>query len=351
MYRLIVTGALCLVLLNATGCAELAYYGHVFSGQVEVLNARRDFDEILHDPTTPVETRRKILALRDMRGFAEQTLRLPASNSFRAYADLRRPFVLWNLYATPEFSLAPKAWCYPSLGCINYRSFFDKGCANRQAAILRAAGWDVYLAPAPAYSTGGWFDDPVYNSMLRYADVDMAAMLFHELAHERLYVADDTTFTESFATTVELEGIRIWLRARGASQSLGEYQRARRREREFIALLLEYRERLAHVYEGQQAVSGKRHRRQALFADLLAAYEKLKASWGGYAGFDAWFARGTNNAMLVPIGTYNDYVPALRALFAREEHDWTRFYRAAEALATLPLERRKQQLRELLRDR
>lgn len=347
MHRLLALTICCGAILTAGGCAELAYYGHAFSGQVEVLNARRPFGEVLDDPATSPALRSRILAVRDMRAFAERELGLPASDSFRAYADLGRPYPLWNLYATPAFSVTPKPWCYPLLGCVNYRSYFDKQRARRQAQRMRDAGWDAYLAPAPAYSTGGCFDDPLYNGMLRYNDTDLAAMLFHELAHERLYVPGDTTFTESFAMTVQMEGVRQWLHERGETPSFAAYSLEKKRDDEFVALLLAYRKRLATLYARGGTLAGMGQRKQGVFEELREAYAGLKRSWDGYAGYDSWFARGLNNAMLAPVATYNDHVPALRALFARERGDWSSFYRVAQALADLPETERKHSLRAL----
>ncbi len=330
-----------------SGCETLSYYGHVFSGQMDVLSKRRPIPEVIEDPQTPPEVRRKLQAVQRMREFAVERMALPQSESFTSYADLERSYVLWSVYATPELSLETRSWCYPFLGCVDYRSYFDEARARDYAARLRDQGWDVYIAPSPAYSTAGWFDDPVYNTVLQYSEAEIAGILFHELAHERIYVPDATTFNESFAMTVQLEGARRWLASTGREARIERYLREQARNEEFVALLLEHRRRLQRLYASERSVEGKREAKARILEELQHAYANLKASWGGSSGYDWWFQGELNNATLAPIGTYHRYIPAFRALLKQHGGNLIRFYEAVDGLAELPHESRDARLEAL----
>lgn len=272
----------------------------------------------------------------DARRFAVRELHLPDNGSYLQYADLGRPYALWNVFAAPEFSLAPKEWCYWLAGCFSYRGYYDPEAAQAAAAELRAAGLDVYVAGVPAYSTLGWFDDPVLNTVLATDDA-IAGTIFHELAHQQEFVRDDTAFNESFASFVEEEGLRRYFAGEPALAAAA--QRRRQREREFIALMLRTRAQLERLYASGLPPAEMRERK-------AAAFEALRA-WDGEGNYAAWLAGELNNARLVPFGLYYEWVPAFAALFDRAGGDWVAFYREVARLAGLADEERRAALAAL----
>jgi predicted aminopeptidase len=249
--------------------------------------------------------------------------------------------------AAPEFSLAPKTWCFPVAGCVSYRGYYDEAAAAAMGERLREQGHDVHVYGVSAYSTLGWFDDPVLNTFLDRTDAGLAALVFHELAHQRLYLQGDSAFNEAFATAVEQEGVARWLRREGRAAELERWQQGERREEEFNALLLEARRRLGEIYASGAGAPQKRAGKERTFAELRAAYARLKAHWGGYAGYDRWFEQPLNNARLVSVGTYRDRVPAFQALLRQAGGDLENFYRQAAAIARLPEGERGARLTEL----
>src|SRR5687767_14758623 len=200
---------LCLALI--AGCQSLAYYTQAIGGHLKVLAQARPVEDWLTDPATPPELKERLQTARRIREFASKTLKLPENNSYLAYADLERPYVVWNVFAAPEFSVEPRAECFPFAGCVSYRGFYSEHDARRHAEKLRAAGYDVYVGGVPAYSTLGWSDDPLLSTFIRYPDAQLARLVFHELAHQLVYAKNDTTFNESFAVAVEEEGVKRWL--------------------------------------------------------------------------------------------------------------------------------------------
>ena len=228
-----------------SGCASLDYYAQVSRGQLDLLAARQPVADLLADPQTDPQLQRRLALAQQARDFASARLALPDNRSYRLYADLRRPYVVWNVFATPELSLAPLTHCFPVAGCVAYRGFYQQGRARGAAALLQGEGLDTYVAGIEAYSTLGWFDDPILNTMLRWDDERLAAVIFHELAHQQLYVADDTAFNESFASFVEQEGLRQWRAARGLAPGDAHAERMRR---QFTQLILASRERLQALY-------------------------------------------------------------------------------------------------------
>jgi len=338
-----------LVLLALTwllgGCSNLNYYSQLAVGQFELLQARQPISQLLTDPATPPPLRQRLaLALR-ARAFASAQLKLPDNRSYRLYADIQRPFVLWNLFATEEFSLAAQTACFPIAGCVAYRGYYQVEDAQAAAAELKQRGLDTYVAGVEAYSTLGWFDDPLLSSMLQWNDQRLAGLIFHELAHQQLYVSDDSSFNESFASFVEQQGLREWLARRGEA----ELEVTSRRQREqFIALLLVSRERLAVLYASDLPVAALRAGKQAEFERLRADYRQLRAEqWGGQGRYDGWMSAPLNNARLLPFGLYEQWVPAFAGLFKRCGGDWARFYGRVEQLAELPPLERTAALRAL----
>lgn len=343
----------------AAGCANLGYYGQAVGGQLDILARTRPIAELLDaDPVAGVETdsagspltpavKARLATVLRVRDFATRALALPDNDSYRVYAELDRAQVAWNVIATPEFSLTPKEWCFPFAGCVPYRGYFSHGHAQRFAAQLKQDRLDVRIAGVAAYSTLGWFSDPVFSSQLRRADTDLAALIFHELAHQKLYLRGDTAFSESFATAVEIEGLRRWLAQEGDATALDDYQRDQTRHAEFVALLLTARARLEALYASPLAEDAMRAAKAQGFAELRAGYARLRAHWDGYDRYDSWFAQDLNNAHLASVGLYHQHVPAFQALLTGMNGNLPAFYREARALSRLPTAERAARLTEL----
>lgn len=331
-----------LLALLLNGCASLDYYAQVSRGQLDLLAARQPVAELLAAPQTDPELKRRLALAQQARTFASAELGLPDNRSYRLYADLQRPYVVWNVFATAELSLQPLTHCFPIAGCVAYRGYYQQGRARGAAALLQAEGLDTYVAGIEAYSTLGWFADPILNTMLRWDDQRLAAVIFHELAHQQLYVQDDTAFNESFASFVEQQGLRQWRAARGLA---ADDAREARMRRQFTALILASRERLQALYEGPLDDAGKRAAKAAEFERLRAEYRALRdARWGGDARYDAWINAPLNNARLLPFGLYDQWVPAFAALFEQAGGDWAAFYQRAAELGELPLVERERAL-------
>jgi len=336
--------AVCLLGLGLAGCATLGYYGQSIGGQLEVLNKRRPIAELLDDPTTSDDLRAKLVLILRLRAFASGELRLPDNDSYRSYADLDRPYAVWNVYAAPELALTPKEWCFPIAGCVAYRGYFAKHEAEAFAEELRGQGYDVHVGGVAAYSTLGWFHDPMLNTLIHRPEADLAGLMFHELAHQVVYVRGDSAFNESFATALELEGARRWLSAHGTPQQLADYLAAKQRHARFVELIMHTRARLAALYASEETDTHKRAAKAGIFSELRANYEQQKPDATGRREYARWFGRDLNNARLVPIGVYHQYVPAFQALLAQANGDLAAFYRAVQRLADLPKEQRRAQL-------
>jgi predicted aminopeptidase len=335
--------------LALSGCAELAYYRQAAAGHWELLSARRPVVEILTEPATTPDLRRRLETARTLRAFASTELALPENGSYQDYADLQRLYAVKNVFAAPELTLEPRRWCYLMVGCLSYRGYFDAEAARRLADELRAAGDDVYVADIPAYSTLGWFDDPLLNTFIDWPTARLAELMFHELAHQRLYIADDTAFNEAFATAVGRLGAERWLEREGTTREREEYAADCRRREDFLRLVAAAREQLATAYASTRDDAWKRMEKQRILAELRDRYRHLKRNdWGGYTGYDRWFAEDLNNAKLAGNSTYYRWVPAFLALYEREGRDFAAFYRAAEGIGQLPPSEQETRLRELL---
>ena len=340
-------------LVAVGGCAEVRYYGQAVAGQTRLLVARRPIDKVLADPATSDAVRERLRTVQRIRRLAIDELGLPDNGSYSTYVELRpvapeteRRYVTWNVVAAPELSLAPVTWCFPIAGCVSYRGYFHRAAAERFADRLRGEGYDVSVGGVAAYSTLGWFEDPVLSTFLRYPDPDLAGLLIHELAHQMVYAPGDTTFNESFATAVELEGVRRWLEEEGAAdgREMERYLLQKHRDGQFSELLLAHRERLETLFQGEASEAEKRADKAVIFADLQAAYAALKASWDGDARYDGFFARDLNNAHLVAVGAYQDLVPAFQALLERLGGDLEAFYDEVRELAELEPDERRARL-------
>lgn len=331
-----------LALLN--GCSSLGYYSQLASGQLHVLQAREPVAKVIADPQRPAALRQQLVKAQAARTFASQHLHLPDNPSYRVYADLKRPYVVWNVFATPPFSLNPVTHCFPIAGCVAYRGYYSQGAARGEAALQRQDGKDVFVSGVEAYSTLGWFDDPILNSMLTWGDERLATLIFHELAHQRFYVKDDSEFNESFASFVEQEGTRQWRAHQGLSPASDNGLQQRK---QFIALVLDTRQRLQDLYAQPLPADEMRQRKAAEFERMRREYRQLRdQQWGGNKRFDGWVNSPMNNAKLLPFGLYDQWVPAFTALFESVDGNWPNFYREVEQLARLPLQQRKAALQQ-----
>lgn len=344
--------------LGLAGCADLGYYWQSASGHLRMMAAARPVDDWMREPDTPQRLRERLELARRIRAFASRELWLPDNPSYRRYADLHRSAVVWNVAAAPPLSLTLRTWCFPVTGCVGYRGYFDEDDARDEAAALQAQGWEVAVQPVPAYSTLGWMNwaggDPLLNTFIGYAEGDLARLLFHELAHQVLYVKDDTPFNESFATAVERLGVAQWLAREAGEPARQEWAQAQQRRAQFPALSRETRARLQVLYDGRvpgaDTPQARLARKAQVLADFRAAYARLREGWGGESArwrlTDRWVAEA-NNAAFGAQAAYDDLVPGFEALFAREGRDWRRFYDAVQELSRLPRPERHRLLTDL----
>ncbi len=332
-----------------TGCADTRYYWQSVTGHLQLMQASRPVEQWLSDPQTPAPLRQQLELARRVRAFAVTELALPDNASYHRYADLHRNAVVWNVVAAPSLSLTLKTWCFPVLGCVSYRGYFDEAQARREASALQAQGMEVSVYGVPAYSTLGWMNwaggDPLLNTFIRYPEGELARLLFHELAHQVLYARDDTVFNESFATAVERLGGATWLQREASDTARAQYAALDTRRREFRALALSTRTRLQQVYAqvGKSQDADLFAQKQAVMVAFRDQYAQLRQHWGGFAGYDRWVAEA-NNASLGAQGAYDDLVPQFEALFVREGRDWPAFYHAVKRIADLPSAARKKAL-------
>ncbi len=332
--RFATASVLCLMMLAAlTGCESLRYYAQAISGQIGILNKRRPIHGYLDNPQTPFKLKQRLGLILELREFAQSELHLPADGHYLSFVEIEQPYVLWNVYAAPEFSFEPKTWCYPIAGCTAYRGYFSEKNARLYAGKLKQEGLDVYVGGVTAYSTLGWFNDPVYSTFIYRSDARLAALIFHELAHQVVYVQDDSTFNESFATVVEQEGLRRWLAAEENPTAYNDYKADFQRKRQFIQLIMQCRRRLETLYSQDLPVTQKRDSKRLLFAKLKDEYELLKMQWGGYSDHDAWFDQKLNNAQLITVSVYYDLVPEFLKLLQTCGNDLSLFYSQCQDLA------------------
>jgi predicted aminopeptidase len=342
----LVVAAACLT----SGCGTLSYYAQSVNGHLDMVRAARPVDEWLGDGGSGEPLRQRLALSQRMRDFAVAELKLPDNASYRRYADLKRQAAVWNVVAAPELSLQLKTWCFPVVGCVGYRGYFDRAAADAYAAELKGEALEVSVYGVPAYSTlgrlpGDWLADPLLNTFIHYPEGELARLIFHELSHQVAYAADDTEFNESFATAVERIGGARWLAQHASVAAREEYARFDARRQDFRALTMRYRDRLDALYRGPGSADEKRAGKAALMAELRAEHAEIKAGrWGGFAGYDAWFARA-NNASFGVLAAYNALVPDFERLFEREGRDFERFYAEVKRLAALPKPERRAALK------
>jgi len=339
--NLLLVFTLVLTLAALSSCSTVGYYSQIVSGHSKIVVGKRQVEDVLADEGVKDSIKSRLKVAQLARDFGVEQLALPDNGSYTTYYDTGRRFVTWNVVAVEEFSFRPKKWCFPIAGCVSYRGYYAESDAQAYAEELAAEGYDVAVNGATAYSTLGWFKDPL-------------ALLFHELAHQQLYVANDSQFNESFASFVEREGMKKWQQQHTQKNPDKKTQgmvalidAGKKRQQRFIELLGSTRDDLEVLYESgiddQQMRAGKRQR----FVQMQQEYADLKKEWNGYAGYDNWFSRELNNARLTSVATYNDYIPAFEALYAKSNHSFEEFYVAAQELSKLPASERRQVLDSL----
>ena len=332
--------AACVLLLLGTlqGC----YYVQATRGQMELWRKQQPVQEVIGDPATEASLAARLQLLQEARDFASDTLLLPDNDSYRKYADLERDYVLWNVIAAPEFSLQPKTWCYLLVGCLGYRGYFSADSARKLAKELEASGYDVFVGGVPAYSTLGKFDDPLLSTMMGRGSTDLVALLFHELAHQQMYIRDDTAFNESFASAVAEFGVRRWHEERGSSQSAQRWLDHEALNMRVMELFDRARKRLQDVYGASLTDEQKREQKRTILDQLSADANALQGDEAG------WIRGSLNNARLAAFAMYRDYLPAFRTMFAACAEDWSCFYADVDKLAKLSPKARRAALLALL---
>ncbi len=329
-------GAACLTV----GCSTLGYYAQSVGGHLDLIARAKAIDEVAADAATPETLRQRLALAQRIRDFAVAELKLPDNRSYRRYSDLGRNAAVWNVTAAPELSLKLETWCFPVVGCVGYRGYYEQAAAQAEGAALRARGLEVNVYGVPAYSTLGkleWLGgDPLLNTFIGWSEGELARLVFHELAHQVVYAEGDTMFNESFATAVERIGVARWLAQHAGDEARKQTAAQDARREDFRALTTRYRDRLKAVYDGAASDADKRIAKADVMRELRAEYARLKTGrWSGFAGYDAWFERA-NNANFGVLAAYNELVPQFEQLYEREGRDFARFYAAVARLAALP---------------
>jgi len=317
------------------GCESSSFYYQLAKGHLKIMNAREPIKELIKDTNHTKKERTQFQQILKMRAFAAAELHLPVDDHYSEYVDLKRDHVVWNVFAAPQLSLTAETWCFPIAGCVSYRGYFAKSDAEQFAHHLSTENLDTYVDGVAAYSTLGWFDDPVLNTFLFRGEASLAALLFHELSHKLLYVKDDSAFNESFATTVETEGLMRWLNMNTKDDLLEAHLTNKKRHQQFIALVLEHRDQRQALFDSSLPDDKKLIKKQESIKSLREEYQQLKISWGGHSGYDKWFDGPLNNAQLSTIATYNSLVAGFQKVLARNNNDLAKFYQQCQELTLL----------------
>lgn len=342
-FRLLVAAILA---LGIAGCTSVSYYAQSLQGHASIMTARKDAAKLIKAPSTSDVLRGQMVEALAIRKFAVDELALPDNDSYRSYVDVGREAVTWAVFAAPELSLAPQTWCFPVYGCVPYRGYFSKEAAAEFARQLQEQGLDVYVAGITAYSTLGWSSDPLLSTMLAQGDTYLAEVVFHELAHQRVYISGDSEFNEAFAVAVETTGVRRWLRAAGDDAGLRRYETDRKRRAQFAALVSQTRDELAQAYQGSGDMHKKQAAKTAAIERLRTRYRRMRDSrWGGDDAYDGWFDTPINNAKLAAVSVYSDQTTAFLRLFDLCSGDYAKFYVAVEHLGNLDKQNRRAALK------
>ena len=317
--------------LSLSGCGT-SYLLQAARGQWQVQRQRQPIERLIASERTEPTLRSRLELVRDARDFASRELSLPDNRSYRSFRALGRPYVVWNVVAAPEFSVVPRRWCFPIVGCLAYRGYFHEADARRYADRLRARGDDVMVGGVTAYSTLGRFADPVLDTMMRYGDLQLAGTIFHELTHQKLYIKNDTDFNESLAVTIEREGLRRWLDARGRGAELQAYLRRQQLQEDVVRILATTRRDLDGLYRSDGPAEELRAGKRAIFASAGETVRRFEAAEQMRSGYHTWLDEGLNNAHLAAVGTYFDCVPAFVRLLHEQGGDLPAFFAAAKRL-------------------
>lgn len=322
--------------LPFTGCQAIRYYSQAICGQADILWKRTAIEKILKDQGVPDKLKERLRMVLKIRQFAEKELLLPAAGHYLSYVDMGRPYVAWNVFAAPEFSLEPKTWSYPLIGAAAYRGYFTEKDALKYAEELKGEGLDVYVGGVEAYSTLGWFDDPVFSTFIRRAEASLAGLVFHELAHQVAFAPGDTTFNESFATTVEQEGVRRWFTSSGQQEEYGAYLKNRGCSIWFTQLVARYKVQLEILYSKDIVAAEKRQEKAAIINKMKEEYDIMMQGKRDCAGYNSWFAQPINNAHIASVSAYHGHVPAFEKLLLEVKGNLKMFYEECKALAKKP---------------
>jgi predicted aminopeptidase len=323
------------LLLLLSGCADIGYYWHSASGHLDLMSQRVDIDELLADDDLDSSLRARLLLVQDIRRFSIERLHLPANGSYSSYVALQQPYVIQNLFAAPEFSTRLHQWCYPVIGCASYRGYYDEPRLLAYVDKLQSQGLEVHVGRVPAYSTLGWFDDPVLSSFIDWSDYRLAGLLFHELTHQQIYLDDDTTFNESLASAVQQVGTELWLQSNNQSAALSEFRRWLIYRDEAIAGIVATRGQLSELYSSDLSDTEKREQKSLRFQEARNAHAKIASRHGIEGGFNRWFAAELNNAKIGSVVAYNSRVTAFVSMLEAREINFPSFYRYVEQLAEL----------------
>ncbi|MEJ2669202.1 MAG: aminopeptidase [Gammaproteobacteria bacterium] len=323
----------------------MSYYSQAIRGHISLYKHRIPLQEAFSDPRLNEQQRERLAQVPEIMAFAQQALELSTDHQYQTVVFLEHPIVTWNVFAAPTHSLEPKTWCYILLGCVSYRGYFTESAARAYAEQLTAQGWETYVGGASAYSTLGWFEDPILSPFLHRNTEDLAGLLFHELAHQQLYIAHDTTFNESFATAVELAGVTQWRQQQMDPPEDNRYTQRLRVRDEFLALAMHTRSALQHLYKQQSSAQDTQTERQKILADFRAGYEqRVTTHWAGQRPYNSWMKESLNNAQWNTLGAYYDLVPAFTALLHATGTDFSTFYALCKKLGKLPKAQRHEHL-------
>jgi len=325
-------------------CETIGYYSQATQGQISIFLGRQNIEELISSDSFPDNLKHKFKEIEKIKNFARLNLKLPVGDNYSSYIDVNRDYLVWNVFAAPEFSTKPSTWCYPFAGCVAYRGYFSRERALRYAEKLENQGFDVYTGGVAAYSTLGWFDDPITSTIINRSTNQLARLIFHELAHQVVYLPGDTTFNESFATVVENEGLRLWLLSQGQDDVHGETSLRQLQRQQFVNLVTRSRNRLSKVYASELSDTLKREKKLELQHRMRQEYALLSKEWGSDGGYDSWFANSLNNAQLSTVTSYNDLVPNFERLLVQNGGNLEKFYSKVIEISALDETQRQEKL-------
>ena len=339
--------ALLMSLLSLSSCTSLHYYAQAISGHTKLMLQREPLEKVIEKLDMNSSVRDKLALTRNIRKYATDA-GLQTGDAYATYVSTGEPYIVWNVFAAPEFSLSMKQFCFPIVGCTSYKGYFKQEDAAVAASRLRAEGYDVYVGGVSAYSTLGWFSDPILDSFLLRTDAQLAALLFHELAHRELYVKGDSQFNESFATSIERFLVERWLQEEGRSGELDILNAAWIRQHELLDLVNRTKHDLAEVYQNNRSEERKRQAKHDLLEELRKKYLVLHSGWQGSNDYYSWMMAEMNNAKLGTLSTYNHWVDSFNVILAQENFDLVSFIARVKELAKLDQVSRDRKLRELV---